>query len=188
MMAGCAPKQLTREEFLALNDATTKAMTREYSGVDKERLLTACEQALKASDSKYDVTQHMPNGFYAERRWLIYMVIAAATGKNHWKILVEENDGTTKAVVRSWIGDGMGANPFPVPFPGKTENEYYTSPSLYTLFFDRVDYFLGLREDWETCEAAEKKMHPLEAGIGAGLESLCSVARENDPTKPKVQP
>ncbi len=181
-MTGCAGKQLTRTEFLALNEATSKAMVREYPGIGKDRVLVACENALKASDSKYAVSQHMPNGFYAKRSWLIYMVLAAAGGENHWKITVEDKDGVSRVEARSWAGQGMSAGPFPVPFPGKSENEYYTSPSLYKLFFDRVDYFLGLRSDWATCDAAEKNMHQYEAGVGTGLEALCSIVREKNPT------
>lgn len=184
-MVGCAVKQLTREEYLALNEATDVARIREYPGVSKDRMIAACESALKASDNKYEITQHMPDGFYAKRNWMVYMVIAAAWGDNHWKIIVEDKNGGSMVEARSWQGASVGANPFPVSFPGKTENEYYTSPTLYKLFFDRVDYFLGLRSDWATCKNAEKNMHQYEQGATIWLEPLCSIVRETDPTKPK---
>lgn len=184
-MVGCARKELTREQFLSLNQETSHAMKKVYLNTDKEKIILACEKALKASDNKYEITQHNADGFYAKRRWLLYMILAAAAGENHWKITAREKSEGIEVEAKSWQGDGLAAGPFPVPVTGKSENEYYISPTLYNLFWGRVDYFLGISSIWPKCSEAEKNMHLFE--LGNELEALCNVVRSTDPTQPKEE-
>jgi len=186
LLAGCAKPPLTREEYLALNTANDKAMSRQFPGKSKEQLIAACEQALTASDSKYEVVRHMENGFYAKRNWFIYVVFAANSGESHWKITVEEKDGVNTVFARSWNGGGVSISPIPISNSGASENDYYVSPPLYKLFFDRVEYFLGLRHDWASCDSAESSIteHERRNNKGIGLHALCTIVRERDPTKP----
>jgi len=188
VLAGCAAQQRPVDKetvdpkaaekagtgLAALREASEKARIREYPKISKERLLAAGEKALQASDSKYKITQRAKDGFYAERHWVFKDQSVTLTGKNSWKITAANKTGGSVIEVREWPGEETSL-----------EDEYAVAPSLYNLFFARVDYFLGLRSDWAGCEAAKQNMYPYEEA-GHGLAVFCGLAvDERDPTKAK---
>lgn len=51
------------------------------------------------------------------------------------------------------------------------------STAIYDLFWGRMDYLLGRRDEWMTCDEAKARR---EAGLTYGLlESLCSVTTDD---------
>lgn len=53
------------------------------------------------------------------------------------------------------------------------------STAIYDLFWGRMDYLLGRRDEWMTCDEAEARR---KAGITYGqLEALCSVTTDDLP-------
>ena len=182
LLSGCAQKQLSRDESLAVNARSEQARVRTYSGIPKEKIIAACEKALKASDSKYEIVRHTEDGFYAKRRWMMYVILAAASGEHHWKLSVIEQGDNSIAELKGWMGEGVSMAPFPISSAGANETNIFIAPSLYNLLFARIDYFLGLRKDWLTCDAAQLTKDPLEVSDPFG--PLCTMVRATDPTEP----
>ena len=195
LFSACAPKPLTREEYLAVDAASKAAMTRVYRGFTKERVVEAAIEALRHSDDDIKLTAHFENGFLADRRWSIYAILAAACGVDSWRFGVEEGeDGAVVANVVAWLSSfsapiftAVGTTP--VVLPGQEsphcQERYFVSSPLYHLFYDRVDYFLGLREDWAPCpNDLDRSLFIPAEGLGSGADPLCYMPDSTDPTKP----
>ena len=52
------------------------------------------------------------------------------------------------------------------------------SVPLYRLFWSRVEYMLGRRAEWVTCDEAAKELEATKTNIGAALAGLCGVTSE----------
>jgi hypothetical protein len=176
-LAGCAPKPLDRAQFVALDEATQRAMTRAYKGFSQEQLIAAAEKALLHSEKDYKII-HRKNSLSATRQWILFLVLAGLIGNDAWDVKV--NGNTVKAV--AWYAGGAGGT-FPVPVPAKSADDPYLSPPLYDLFFDRMEYFLGLRSDWAPCAKIDKTKFLFAAGMENGNDPLCSHVKSQDPTK-----
>jgi hypothetical protein len=181
-------------------------MVKVYDGFTKEQLIAAAEKALKHSDADIKINEHREDGFFADRRWSVYAVLAAATGHDAWRISVNEPEPGKLAVQAvSWYGGGEAISGFVTPVSGgaggyststmtttasgATEQRYYVSPPLYNLFFARMDYFLGLKDTWEPCaKRIDKSLYIAAAGIENGQDPLCYHARSSDPTKANYKP
>jgi len=195
VVAGCVPKKLDRAQYVALDEATQAAMTRTYKGFSQEQLIEAAEKALLQSDKDYRITSHRKDGFFATRRWSTYLVLTFVEGHDSWRIQANGN----KITATAW-SSGQGAF---VPMfgmspqtgqintvtgnttsgPGSDSAEYYLSPPLYDLFFERMDYILGLRSDWAPCAKIDKTKYHYTHGLENGNDPLCYHARSQDPTK-----
>lgn len=187
-LAGCAPKQLPREEFLALRQQTINEMIRTYKNQSKDVIIAAAEKVLTYSDDDYKITQHTENGFYASRDWFVYMVISAMESIDNWQITVEEQGGDVVVKATSWHGGSKGGI-LPMPMSAANpEEQFYVSPSLYRLFFDRLEYFLNIQSAWPACAAYKSEHYQYGAGLENALQPLCSYATATDPTKASVRP
>jgi hypothetical protein len=149
-------------------------MSRWYRDIDKDKLLKACELALTASDHDYRISGRGEYGFDAERRWIFVSIIFNETGKSFWNIELKDKDGGQVVTARSWSDrEKRSIPPFPVDISaGPDMNHPYSAAALYKLYFERVDYILGLRQDWPTCKDAKNDLEPKESG--AELETLCA--------------
>lgn len=80
MLGGCATiPQPTREEFL-------NATTREFRGVTKEQALSAAERLFRLADGDDFRFSHTQDSLLAQRNWMAYAVIAAASGTDFWQV------------------------------------------------------------------------------------------------------
>lgn len=179
IMSGCAQPKLDRAQFVALDDATQRAMTRTYEGFTKEQLISAAEKALLHSDKDYQIS-HRADGFSASRRWSSFLVITALEGFDSWNVQVS---GKNVKIVAWYAGGSYFAAPGTHATPSKSIEEYYLSPPLYNLFFERMEYFLALRSDWAPCTKLNKTQYYFDAGLESGNDPLCSHVRAQDPTK-----
>ena len=127
---------------------------------------------------------------------MIYLLIAVHQGVDGWRFSVTEDEpGTVEANVVSWpvsIGGFSAVPVYPgvpmiVPSPPSgpmDEERFYVSPPLYKLFYDRMDYFLNLRDTWEPCpKKIDKSEYIFAGGLEYGDDPLCLLSDATDPTK-----
>jgi hypothetical protein len=94
-LAGCAaaPHQVRdRDDYLA-------EATRVFPSETRERVLKAAETVFKISDPDDFEFRYTLTGFTGLRRYFIYAVIAAASGREKWEFLTEPDPSGLKASV-----------------------------------------------------------------------------------------
>lgn len=176
-LAACAaPHQITdRDDFLA-------EATRVYPGETRERVIRAAETVLKVSDPADWEFRDTLTGFTGLRRYTVYAVIVASQGREKWEFTTEETPpGLRAGLAISEAGTTYG-NYSQTPYEGRM-----ASIPLYRLFWDRVDYMLGRREDWVTCAAAEAEAAKTNTNQSSALGGLCgptSGGRDAPPPEP----
>jgi len=156
-MVGCAaPKQLSRDEWLTVT-------TRHYASVTKEEVLLAAEKLFGLADGNDFQFFHAEEGLMATRNWLVYMVLAAASGTDYWKIQVAtSNNGVD--VTAQVNTSAQGVTPMPTTGGAWTATTMPMAGSpvqgtaIYDVFWARLDYLLGKRTDWMTCKEANKRV------------------------------
>jgi hypothetical protein len=162
-LAGCAaaPHQVRdRDDYLA-------EATRTFPGETRERILKAAETVLRISDPNDFEFRYTLTGFTGLRRYFIYAVLAAASGREKWEFLTEpDQSGVRASVSISEEGTTSGGNS-----SSRYENAMASVP-LYRLFWSRVEYMLGKRPDWVTCEQASAELQASNTNTQA-LGGLC---------------
>jgi hypothetical protein len=163
-LGGCAaaPHQVRdRDDYLA-------EATRVFPGESRERVLKAAETVLKISDPADFEFRYTLTGFTGLRRYFIYVVLAAASGREKWDFMTEiEPAGLRASVSISEEGTSGG---------GYNQQRYegaMASVPLYRLFWSRVEYMLGKRPDWVTCEQAGAELQSASTNSVAALGGLC---------------
>ena len=172
-LSGCATskhQELTREEWLA----TT---TRTYEGIDREKIIKAAERLFRLADGDDFRIAHYEEGLYATRNWSVYVVLAATFGTDYWKLSVTPDKKNVRASIQintqsqavspmmvsngAWAATSMPMSGSPV-----------MGTAIYDVFWSRMDYLLGFRQDWMTCQIANQRV---EHGITWGTnEALCN--------------
>jgi hypothetical protein len=171
-----APHQVRdRDDYLA-------EATRVFPGESRERVLKAAETVLKISDPADFEFRYTLTGFTGLRRYFIYAVVASASGREKWEFLTEpEPAGLRASVSISEEGTASG---------GYSANRYegaMASVPLYRLFWNRVEYMLGKRPEWVTCEQAAGELQSSNTNAVAALGGLCgptSDGRNAPPPEP----
>lgn len=162
-LAGCAaaPHQVRdRDDYLA-------EATRLFPGETRERILKAAETVLRTSDPNDFEFRYTLNGFTGLRRYFIYAVLAAASGREKWEFITDlEASGVRASVSISEEGTTSGGNS-----SSRYENAMASVP-LYRLFWSRVEYMLAKRPDWVTCEQAIAELQASNTNTIA-LGGLC---------------
>src|SRR5882672_1253743 len=123
--AGCAaPAHQVRDRDDYLAEAT-----RVFPGETRERVLKAAETVLKISDPADFEFRYTLTGFTGLRRYFIYAVLAAASGREKWEFLTEPDPAGLRASV-SISEEGTASG-------GYSSNRYegaMASVPLYRLF------------------------------------------------------
>ena len=178
MVTGCAaPHQIRdRSDYLAEG-------TRTYQGENRERVIKAAETVLRISDPNDFEFRYTAAGFEGLRRYFIYAVLASASGREKWEFLTEPA-GTNAVRASVSISDAGQAS------GGYSTNRYegaMASVPLYRLFWSRVDYMLGKRPDWVTCDQAAELEKASNTNAADALGGLCgptSDGRNAPPPEP----
>jgi hypothetical protein len=179
-LANCAaPHQIRdRSDFLA-------EATRTYENETRERVVSAAETVLKISDPNDFEFRHNINGFTGLRRYTIYAVLAAAQGREKWEFLTEPagSNAVRASISVSDAGRATGGSSTS-PYEG-----VMASVPLYRLFWSRVDYMLGKRPDWMTCDEAAKAEESKNTNTLAALSGLCGPTSDgrDAPAPPPLQ-
>lgn len=171
-LSACAhQRQMTREEWL-------KAGQKTYSNISKEHLIKNAQKVLTLADGEDFKFADRPNGFTATRNWLVYVVIAAAIGTDYWNFEIVETEGKltatlnishTQGSVSGYAGGGQAGT---VTTP--TTGFPYQGTAIYEVFWSRLDYLLGLRNDWLDCALLNKRVKTKE--VWGSTEPLCLLA------------
>lgn len=156
-LTGCATKK--EQSFSEMSGAldlnkSTSAIT--YKGKTPQEVLQASHKVLYMLDPGLDMAFDISdNKLYAKRAWVVYLVVWSVIGIDQYNVTVEKVQDGTKSTF------AFGSDSAPIIGPansfkknlevGRSEN-----PADFKLFHDRVEYFLGLRKDWVTCEVAKK--------------------------------
>lgn len=179
MMTGCSAtphKQLSREEWLDV-------YSQDYAGVTKEQVINAAENLFRLADGNDFSIIHTEDGVYATRNWLVYMVLAAASGTDYWKLTVAPTDNGVRATVRVNT-QSQSIVPMPTTSDAMTAG---TTPmsgrpvegtAVYDLFWNRMDYLLGKSPTWMTCKMAKEKIEKGE--VWGTIEPLCNAFNVKD--------
>ncbi len=163
-LVGCAaaPHQVRdRDDYLA-------EAIRVFPGETRERVLKAAETVLRISDPSDFEFRYTLTGFTGLRRYFIYAVVAAASGREKWEFQTETDPTGLKASI-SISEEGTSGG-------GYSRSNYegaMASVPLYRLFWSRVEYMLNRRPDWVTCEQAAAELQASETNAVAALGGLC---------------
>lgn len=185
LLSACA-KQPTREQILQMQETVKESQTRIYDE-DPKLILKACEAVLHASDHDYHAMPEQSDSVYTcKRNYFFTLILSTVMGEDYWKITaVKNNDGKTVVNVRSWSGPrSAGMIPLPVTSGGDTNNNYL-SKQLYRLFFERLEYVLGKRQEWPTCKEAQQWVKEDKSMFPGGVAPLCEFGNSDVPNRLK---
>ena len=181
-LTGCATQhpELTRQEYLAL-------VNRSYEGAGTEEILAAAEKLFRLADPDDVKFQHFENGFRMYRRWMIYAILAVSMGTDIWDVRVMPAEGGVRVTVHLSGTSGAVTGAPVMTSGGDTSITALTTPAaggfpvtstaIYDLFWARLVYLLGRRDEWMTCQEASARV---KTGITYGrMDALCSVTTDD---------
>jgi hypothetical protein len=147
---------------------------------------------MQLSDEKDVTFIHQPNRMVASRQWMMYAVLAAASGRWDFDLNATPEDGATKATLiingfsissaptatytpgsASPGGYGMGITASHIP--GAMGNTWAYAEA-YDLFWRRMEALL-YKHPWPTCRG----FYELNRSGGKPVEPICQNARDDMP-------
>jgi hypothetical protein len=177
LLAACAqPHQIEdRQDYIA-------EATRSFPGETRERVISAAQVVLKLSDPSDFDFRYTLDGFVGLRRYFVYAVLASQQGQEKWQFVTRENPGAIDASVSiseaGTVSGGYSTTPF---------ERAMNSIPLYRLFWSRVEYVLGRRSDWVTCDEAAKPLGDTKTNIAEALGGLCGSRSNGRDAPPPAQ-
>lgn len=158
-LSSCAHKpNLTLEQIDSQVAENRKASTRVYKKKSIEEVRVASQKVLfllDPPDMKFDTQE---NQLLATRTSTFYAVFSVGYGRDWYSVTMKQ----TPIGVESKFGltDQMNVGPFPpyiqLSFKPDIPVSAYDNPKDFKLFHDRVEYMLGIRDAWPTCDEAKK--------------------------------
>lgn len=181
ILFGCAQKhQLTLEQLDSQLDQNKTASTRLYKGKTVSQVRSASQKVLymlDPSDIQFDVRD---NELLATRFSTFYAVFSVGYGRDWYSLTMKQTPSGTES--KFGLTSQMNVGPFPtfmpVSFMSNIPVSAHDNPADYKLFHDRVEYILGYKSDWPTCEQAKNASQDKQILLcdSIGLENV-------DPTK-----
>jgi hypothetical protein len=141
------------------------AQSRHFDHTTPKQFETALARVFDASHPGEYQLRPLPDGVLAERRWLIYVVIGAASGDEQWHV----------SYAPAAAGIDARADLVNIPGGGWPPNmngaERPDNPATYELLWSRLDYVLGNRAGWPGCDDYARPLahHSIDQGQGWGL-------------------
>lgn len=161
LASGCAaPPQKTLAEMDASLRKNEIASSRLYKDKSISEVRQAAQQVLyllDPNDMQFDIQS---DSLLATRWSTYYAVFSAGFGRDWYSVDFEETtEGTTaKLGFTGSMSSGLIAFPIPASFKPKIPTSAHQNSSDFILFHDRIEFLLGLRDEWETCESAKQKL------------------------------
>lgn len=181
ILVGCAAKnpELTREEWLDIHNQT-------YEEASSEEVIAAAEEVLRTADPNDVTFTHREDGFLSTRPFLYYFVLAATSGQDFYDLSVEERDAggviaslymsrSASTLAGQPTGAGSGASVTTIPGNAAPVQ----SPASYFGFWKRVDYFLGLEDDWYTCDRIKEERESRE-DLWGHTDNICGIGFQDN--------
>ncbi|UYY88093.1 hypothetical protein [Alcaligenes sp. SMD-FA] len=161
LISGCAaPPQKTLAELDASLKKNEVESSRLYNGKSVPEVRQAAQQVLyllDPNDMQFDVQS---DSLLATRWSTYYAVFSVGFGRDWYSVDFEETtEGTTAKIgFTGSMSSGLFAFPIPASFKPKIPTSAHQNPSDFILFHDRIEFLLGLRDEWETCKSAKQKL------------------------------
>ena len=157
-VVGCAHKTpITLEQLDESLAANKAASTRSYQGVKIKQVREASQKVLyllDPKDIKFDVRE---SELLGTRFSTYYAVFSFGFGRDWYSITMKE---TNEGVESTFGLEGVMLSGLPSPIPESSKSHIpvsaHSNPADYKLFHDRVEYFLGLKPEWTTCDHAKR--------------------------------
>lgn len=117
---------------------------REYPSISKDAILEAAKKVfLLASKDQFRIDSYR-NNLEASKTKMSYFFLYTVTHQDIWSLSVEQKDNISIAKLKLIrITDFDEKNPD------------YLSKYNHELFWDRVDYLLGIKKDWNRCDSID---------------------------------
>jgi hypothetical protein len=163
LLVGCATTQMqSTTEIAALRDARENASTHYFNNISTQELEQAVFNLFKLLDEEDVDFDLRKNKILVSRWWTYYAVLSVGWGKDFWEIiLTPDTDGVlVSSSFASERHDGPLAARITTPFReniaiGGNINDG-ASVADYYLLYRRLEYLLGRRDIWTTCEDAKR--------------------------------
>lgn len=158
-LAGCATHpQIALEDLDAALAKNEAAASRLYPGKTIPEARKAVHQVLYLLDPKDIVFDVQDNGLMATRWSTYYAVFNVGFGRDWYSVDFTQTD---KGVIARLgfdgaMNSGMFVSPIPVSFKPSIPISAHQNAADFDLFHNRVEYVLGLRNSWITCDAAKQ--------------------------------
>lgn len=164
LLAGCAsqPRQSVSSIQATLQNRQVVAET-SFDGVTEQQIFDAAIKVfdhLDGEDFEYDIRD---NQLLAARQWSQYIVVGATWAKDFWELKTRTEGGRvylTVAAITVSKTDVL-ATPISEKFRSDIQlsgrHDIGLTVADYRLFYDRINYFLRIKQDWPECKRYQAK-------------------------------
>lgn len=176
VLSGCASQRpdLSLEEW----------KRREFQDHTKEEVISAAREVIRLSDPSDVSFENTSDGFNATRTSMGYYVVANQFDGYSFNFVAQEKDGVTRSrleIEEHEVRQTILTLGVPIGKMGKPDYPY-----VYDLFYSRMEYLLGDKEEWHKCDDAVSRV---SARFGLpnnarelGMASICgSFSDDNVP-------
>jgi len=154
VMTGCAGKQMTRAEQLALRDKSREAAVNTYQGFTKDQVIEAAEKTLRLIDPTDAVFTHTEDKMVMTRPYSLFLGVSSVHGYDFWIMEFKEKENqtieTTVTVVTIQNSGPFAQMPKIPPLGGVGVSQSTLSEAEAKAFYKRLDYMLGIEKQWMT--------------------------------------
>ena len=169
MLAVCQAvpqKTMTRDEWLS-------ARTRIYNGKTEGEALSAAERLFRLADGNDFTITHSASDLRATRDWIVYLVIMGQRGTDGWRVEARQKGNQVGVAVQLATGRiSMMPGAYGSVYSEAGSAKQVEGDAIYTLFFRRLEYLLGLESEWLTCSRMQEL---ITKGTAWGeIEALCN--------------
>lgn len=161
---GCAATQpLTLAQLEANRERNVAAATRTYPGRSMDDLKSAAFEVLRLlnpQEMKFDVRQ---DRILASQTFWLNLLLSGSSGQRWYEVVFAEDGAGTKVVLG--LEQEVESGAFIIPMKSSSfKRDIATDGSdkllaNYAVFYERLDYMLGLRSDWPNCATHESGLH-----------------------------
>lgn len=180
-LAACASQDIE----LSRDDQIRMAQ-RSYQNKTPEQVIKAAEIVLRQADPPDFTFFHTPSGFTAYRKWFETLLVASASGTDIWDFRASYEPAKKTTIATVAIGGVASAVSHIAPNGsngwGPSAPNPEMKPAVYSIFWARVEYVLGLRDEWISC--AKAAVDPEYSRIPGDRLKLCSTFNMDGLTAP----
>ena len=174
---GCAATPpLTLAQLEANRERNAAAATRTYPGRSVADVKTAAFEVLRLlnpQEMKFDVRQ---DRILASQTFWLNLILSGSSGQRWYEVVFSEDGAGTKVVlnVEQEVEHGaliipMKSSSFKQAIAASGDDRLLAN---YAVFYERLDYMLGLRTDWPSCGTHESGLYSPEyfcGGLNGGI-------------------
>ena len=174
---GCAATQpLTLAQLEANRERNVAAATRSYPGRTIAEVKTAAFEVLRLlspQEMKFDVRQ---DRILASQTFWLNLILSGSSGQRWYEVVFSEDDAGTTVILNLDQEVENGALIIPMKSSsfkqGIAASGDHRLLANYAVFYERLDYMLGLRADWPTCATHESGLYSPEYFCGGMIGGI----------------